>query len=103
MTKTSITNRIEHIASLLLAGELAGVESKQVRFFEHYPAHLQPLAEWQEVNFKTHAQRPDTRPWWARLWTWLFGGFRPSWAVDEPQWTRLEASFVPKNVLALVS
>jgi hypothetical protein len=103
LTSTSITNRIEHIASLLLAGDLAGIESKQVRFFEHYPAHLQPLVEWQEVEFEIHAKRPDTRPWWKRLWSALVGGFSPSWAVDKPEWTRLDAGTVPKNVLALVS
>jgi hypothetical protein len=83
---TSITNRIEIIASMMLKQDFLGVSPGSLRFFEYYPAHLQPIIDWQEVSFSqmdSHFLKNDL---WSRTAHSLFSATPDYWSVDKPMW-----------------
>lgn len=58
---TSITNTIETLVSQILATDLLGMDPTDLRVFEHYPASLKPIVEWQEVTFEGNQKRKPRR------------------------------------------
>lgn len=84
---SSITNNIEIIASSLLKQDLLGVLSKSLRFFEHYPANLQPLVDWQEVSFSQTDGRFLKNDLWSRASRKLFSVKPDYWSVGQPSWS----------------
>lgn len=83
---TSITNRIEIIASLLLKQDFLGVSPKSLRFFEHYPSQLRPLIDWQEVSFSEKTGCFLKNGLWSRVMQKLISAMPDYWTVDSPMW-----------------
>lgn len=90
LVQTSITNTVEDLASQVLANDLKGVDPTRVRFFLHYPARFNPLAEWQEVAFKSHDPVYEKKSLLGKVAEQF--GMAPSiewWRVDEPTFDRV--------------
>jgi hypothetical protein len=103
LTNTSITNMIEVLASRVLCADLAGTDPSDVRFFEYYPAHLNPIRAWQEVSFEERRPVDESTGLLAKLLQVLSGPTKPSaWCVDKPQWSALSERDVPPAARALV-
>lgn len=104
LANTSITNMIEVLASRVLCAELAGTDPSDVRFFEHYPAHLKPVRAWQEVSFKERTTIDASSGLLTKLLQVLSGPAKPNaWCVDKPQWMALAEHDVPPAARALVT
>ena len=104
LTNTSITNMIEVLASRVLCDDLIGTHPRDVRFFEHYPRALQPLAEWQEVTFEEHVELDPKLGLVAKLLELVRGPSEPTaWAVDKPLWSALRAGDVPSELLKIIA
>lgn len=104
LTNTSITNKIEVLASLVLSNDLIGVNPRDVRFFEHYPPSLQGR-EWQEVEFAEHLPLADgQRSLLTKMLAAVTGPSSPTaWAVDKPQWLGMATDKVPVELRRLVN
>ena len=84
---TSITNSIEAIVSLMMRQDFLGVSPKSLRFFEYYPAYLQPIIDWQEVSFSQTDSHFFKNDLWSRTTRKLFGAEPDYWSVDHPSWS----------------
>jgi hypothetical protein len=83
---TTITNCIEDIVSSLLKTELLGTMPKSLRFFEHYPKFLNPMAEWQEVTFAQIDGCFLKQDLWTTTKRSWFNTNPDYWAVEKPHW-----------------
>lgn len=104
LSNTSITNMIEVLASRVLCADLAGTDPSDVRFFEHYPAHLEPIRAWQEVSFEERHPIDESTGLLAKLLQVLSGPEKPrAWCVDKPRWSALSERDVPPAARSLVT
>ena len=86
-THTSITNVVEDLSNILLAGDLKGLDPSAVRFFEYYDPARKPLAVWQEVIFEDRfmVRREGSA---LKVILEFFGLVEAPkiWGVDTPSW-----------------
>lgn len=60
---TSITNMIEHLATMVYNSDLSDVPPEQIRWFEYYTPKYQPIVDWQEVGFgENGVSAPEHKP-----------------------------------------
>ncbi|MDA8445626.1 hypothetical protein [Paracidovorax valerianellae] len=87
LNQTSITNLIEVLASKVLGEDLSEENPQSVRFFEHYPHHLNPLREWQEVVFEERHEVAKDKGLMAKLLSFTKSeNPQSTWIVDSPYW-----------------
>ncbi|ENM3816593.1 hypothetical protein EFU53_000397 [Vibrio cholerae] len=87
---TSITNMIEHLTIHVLATELQGKSPENIRVFEHYNPELNPIIEWQEVQFSRSGVVDERKSIITKLIELVFPSGNPSkYYVDSPVWSRV--------------
>jgi|GEM_PF-4222872 len=84
---TSITNMIEHLTIHVLATELQETSPDNIRVFEHYNPELNPIIEWQEVQFSDSGVVDEGKSIITKLIELVFpSGNPPKYYVDSPVW-----------------
>jgi hypothetical protein len=92
---TSITNTIETLVSQILATDLLGTDPAELRVFEHYPANMKPIVEWQEVTFEEKHKRKPRRTIVQALVDLVSPTEQP-YVVWHPNWYGVSASMQAK-------
>lgn len=97
--KTSITNLIEDLTTKVHAKFLKDTLPQGIRVFEHYPKHLDPLIEWQEVTFEVGPIHPK-RSWLQKLFRTNNGPI--GWVFVNPRWSPVPPVLQARLKAALV-
>lgn len=97
---TSITNTIETIVSQILATDLLGTDPAELRVFEHYPASMKPIVEWQEVTFEGKDKRKPRRTIVQALMELVSPSQQP-YVVWNPDWHQVSPSMQVKLAAAI--